>query len=390
MMKAYNETWVRNKYILENAARWHRQGLLDAAKLAQIQAKFPVGFRESNGFIEIGLFVFSIVATSGSYFLLMTLLSKLFDNDILYHAFNIGFGLTVGLLTGRLIDSRKYYRSGVDNALVIAAVALVTAGVVGLFPNNLRTWQYCLIVLPLVLLSVWYYSDLLLTMAGFATLITALFDYFLEFSVGKLLLPFVLMGVSVGLYGLARLYENREPLLYWRDNFILLEWLSLSQLLISCNYFAVSQLNYWTLDQRPAEAPEPALAPLFWALTTAVPILLIYFGIRQKERPLLIMGAIGWGLALATWRYYHPLFSLEFYLISNGVALALIAILLIRYLRVPRNGFTDRPDEDSPKEFFLNAELLSTIQTTSGHLDAKEGMQFGGGDFGGGGSGDRY
>ncbi|MFD1141460.1 hypothetical protein ACFQ4C_10085 [Larkinella insperata] len=389
-MKAYNETWVHNKRIMEYAARWQRQGLFDAAKLAQIQEKFPVGFRESNGFIEIGLFVFSIVATSGSYFLLATLLGQLFDHDIFYHFFNIGFGLAVGFLAGRLISGRNYYRSGVDNALVIAAVALVTAGVVGLLPNNLSTWQYCLVILPLVLLGVWYYSDLLLTMAAFATLITALFDFFLDFSFGKTLLPFVLMAVSAGLYVLARLYENRDHLVYWRDNFILLEWLALTQLLVSCNYFAVRQLNYWTLDQRPAETPEITLAPLFWLLTTAVPIAFIYLGIRQKERPLLIMGAIGWGLALATWRYYYPLFSLEFYLISNGIVLVLIAIFLIRYLRVPHNGFTDRPDEDSPKELLLNAETLSTIQTTSGHLGPKEGMQFGGGDFGGGGSGDRY
>ncbi|MGV3558980.1 hypothetical protein [Larkinella arboricola] len=389
-MKAYNETWVHNKRLMEYVARWQRQGLLDAAKLAQIQAKFPVGFRESNGFIEIGLFVFSIVATSGSYFLLATLLGQLFNHDVFYHVFNIGFGLAVGFLAGRLINSRNYYRSGVDNALVIAAVALVTAGVVGLLPNNLPTWQYCLIILPLVLMGVWYYSDLLLTMAAFATLITALFDFFLDFPGGKTGLPFVLMALSAGLYGMARRYENRDHLVYWRDNFILLEWLSLTQLLISCNYFAVRQLHYWTLDKRPAEAPEIALAPLFWLLTTAVPIALLYLGIRQKERPLLIMGAIGWGLALATWRYYYPVFSLEFYLISNGILLALTAIFLIRYLSVPRNGFTDRPDEDSPKELFLNAEALSTIQATSGHPGSKEDMQFGGGDFGGGGSGERY
>lgn len=389
-MKAYNETWVRNKHILEYASRWLRQGLLDEDKMSRVREKFPVGFRDSNGFIEIGLFVFSIVAVSGSYFLLATLFTKLFEIDLFYHFFNISFGVAVGFLGGYLIRSRKYYRSGVDNALVIVAVALVIAGIIGLFPDNLPLWQYCFVVLPLVLLAVWYYSDLLLTMAAFATLVTAIFDWMLEFSFGQQLLPFVLMAISAGLYTLARLYENRDELLYWRDNFILLEWLSISLLLISCNYFAVRELNFWMMDKRPAEAPEIAWAGLFWTLTFAVPVALFYLGLRQKERPLLIMSAIGWGLALATWRYFHPLFSLEIYLAINGLSIITVAILLIRFLRVPQGGFTDRPDEDSPKEFLLNAELLSTVQATSGQLGTKDDLRFGDGDFGGGGSGDRY
>ncbi|GAB3894056.1 hypothetical protein GCM10028803_08940 [Larkinella knui] len=389
-MKAYNETWVRNKYLLEQVARWQRQGLLDDGKMQEIREKFPVGFHESNGFIEVGLFVFSIVAVSGSYFLLATLLSKLFDNETFYHFFNIGFGIAVGLLAGHLINSRKHYRSGTDNALVIAAIALVTVGIVGMFPDHWPLWHYCLIILPIVLLGVWYYSDLLLTLAAFGTLVTAIFDYILEFSFGTQLLPFVLMGVSTGLYALARLVENRDELIYWRDNFVLLEWLSLSLLLVSCNYFAVRELNFWMMDKRPAEAPEIAWAGFFWTLTMVVPMALFYLGFRQKERPLLIMSAIGWGLALATWRYFHPMFSLETYLVINGFLLILGAGYLIRYLRVPRNGFTDRPDEDSPTELAGNAGIISTTQAASGNLGPPGGMQFGGGDFGGGGSGSRY
>ncbi|GAB3273545.1 hypothetical protein GCM10027347_46010 [Larkinella harenae] len=389
-MKAYNETWVRNKHILEHVLRWKRQGLLDEAKIRKIEEAFPVGFRPSNGFIEVGLFVFSIVAISGSYFLLMSLLTSIQDSSLFFDFFNMGFGLGVGLLARHLIQTRNYYRSGIDNAMIIATAALVITGLIGLLPDSLPTWQYGLFILPLVLLGVWYYSDLLLTMAFFGTLVTILFDGLLDISFGKQILPFVLMGVSTGLYVLARLYENRDHLLYWRDNFILSEWLSLTLLLLSCNYFTVRQLNYWLLDRRPAEAPEISLSVLYWILTAGLPVVLIYLGIRQKERPLLIMGAIGWGLALATWRYYHPQFSLELYLIINGLLLALVAIFLIRYLRVPHNGFTDRPDDDSPKEFLLTSETVSTIQTTSGHLGSQEGMPFGGGDFGGGGSGDRY
>ncbi|MFC5411532.1 hypothetical protein ACFPMF_19585 [Larkinella bovis] len=389
-MKAYNETWVQNKRIQEYAARWQRQGLLDEAQMTGIRAKFPVGFRDSNGFIEVGLFVFSIVAVSGSYFLFVSLLNNVLDYAAFFDVFNIGFGLLVGLLTHYLITTRHYYRSGIDNALVIATVALLVTGFTGLLPDGRPTWQYGLFILPLILAGVWYYSDLLLTMAAFATLTTILFDGLLDVSFGKQVLAFVLMAVSAGLYGTARLYENRDNLLYWRDNFILLEWLSLSLLVISCNYFTNRQLTYWLMDYRPAEAPEIPWAGFFWVLTFSVPVALVYLGIRQKERPLLIMGALGWGLALATWRYYHPLFPLEFYLIIHGLFLLLGAILLIQFLRVSRNGFTDRPDEDSPKELLLQAETLSTIQATTGQLGPKDGMRFGGGDFGGGGSEDRY
>ncbi|WP_128544781.1 hypothetical protein [Larkinella soli] len=388
-MKAYNETWVRNKRILEQATRWERQGLLDASQMAGIRERFPVGFHDANGFIEIGLFIFTVVAVSGSYFLLATLLSALLEKTILYHLFNLTFGLAVGLLANRLITTRRFYRSGVDNALILVTVALIAAGLAGLLPDSLPTWAYCLAMLPVLLLGVAYYADLLLTLAAYGTLVTTLVDLLLDVPGGHHFLPFVGMALATGLYMLARRYENDERLLYWKDNIILSEWLSISLLLISCNYFIVRQIYFWRMENRPPEPPEIPAAWLYWALTFLVPLLLFYIGIRQKERPLLIMSAIGWGIALTTWRYYHALLSTEAYLTLNGLILMALAIALIRYLRRPQNGFTDRPDEDSPKQFLIDPETMATIQATTGRPGPK-GMPFGGGDFGGGGSGDRY
>jgi len=388
-MKAYNETWIRNKRIRELADRWKRRGILNSEQVSRIRDQFPVGFHDANGFIEIGLFVFAVVAIGGSYFLLATLLAKLFENSVVYYTFNIVFGLVAGLVGGSLINSRKFYRSGVDNALIAVCLALVTTGLLGFLPNHFPLWASCLVALPILLLGIWYYGDLLVTMAAFGTLVTALFDGLTDFEAGKNSFSFVLIGLSVVLYMTARRYEDRANLVYWRDCLILLEWLSLSLLLLNCNYYVIRRVHQFLLPHRPATPPELDMAGLFWTLTMLTPLVLAYLGIRQKERPLLIMSVIGWGAALATWRYYHSLLPVELYLTLNGLVIMLVAAALIRYLSRPRNGFTDAPDEDSPDVFLAAPEVISAIGGMPGQPEPK-GMQFGQGDFGGGGSGDQY
>ncbi|WP_234733117.1 hypothetical protein [Tellurirhabdus bombi] len=390
-MKAYKETWLRNKEIIRNAGRWHRRGLLSDVQLTRLGEHYPVGFHESNGFLDIGLFIFTIVATSGAYFLLLNLLIDTSENQLGFHLFNLIFGVVVALLLGLLIKQKNFYRSGVDNALVAIATGLIVTSLVGFMPNNQPLWLYCLVSLPVLLLAVWYYGDTLVTFAAFLAVCTLMVDFVLDLPGGKTILPFVAMALAMVVYVVARRFDNKPELLYWTDDFVLLEWLSLVLLQMSSNYFVVRQVNNWLLERRLPEAPEISLPWLFWILTFVVPIALLVVGLRQKERPMMIMSAIGIAAAFSTWRYFYPIFSLETYLILNGFLLMIIAGVLIQYLRKPHNGFTDAPDEDSPDEFLLSPETITIIQSASTSLShPSTDLKFGKGDFGGGGAGDKY
>lgn len=386
-MKAYNETWLRNRQIVRQSERWQRRGLLSAEQLGRIRTEHPVGFRQTNGFVEIGLFVFTMVAVSGLFFLLVSLFDPLLNINML----SLATGLIVTVLLHVLLREKHFYRSGIDNALVLVTTGLVAAGLGGLLPDGLPTWAICLATLPILLTSVWYYGDLLVTFAAFAAFCTAVVDFTLELPAGQAILPFVGMAAGGGLYALARHYDNRPGLLYWEDDFTLLEWLALALLILSSNYFVVRTVNFWLLDTRSPEPPEIALGWLFWLLTFLIPAGLLVLGLRKRDRPLLIMSFLGLAGALSALRYYYPLFSLETYVALNGFLLILLAGFIIRFLKTPRHGFTDQPDEESPDDLLFAPETLTVVQSAAPGLSHNtDELRFGEGDFGGGGAGEKY
>jgi|GEM_PF-517961 len=346
-MKAYPESGLRNRDILRQAIRWHRQGLLTDEQLGQIRALYPVSFRETNPFVEIGLFIFTVVAMSGILLLLGTLFDDLLPPSLL------GFvsGVATLLILQRLIHRQQFYRSGVDNALILLGIGLISIGWLDVLPDTWPDCLYCLAMFPLLLAAVFYYGDLLMTLGAFLTLVAAVADLVVDLPGGKAMLPFVGMGLSIALYFPARRLADRPGLRYWEDALTLVEWLALGLLLLSTNYFVVQKVNAW-LETSPGPAPTTIpLAALFWLLTFIVPLGLLATGLRKRDRPLLIMGGLGLAGALVTWRYYHPVLSPEAYVTVAGLLLLCLSIGLIQWLRQPRMGFTDAPDEDAPTLF---------------------------------------
>lgn len=395
-MKAYNEQWIYNREIVNQAERWHKKQLLTSEQMQAVRQHYPVEFRQTNGFIEIGLFLFTTVAILACYLLPSSIYSALFSDDITYGIFNCLFGIGTGLTGRLLIQRRSFYRNGVDNAFVVMQTGFVVFGLNQFLPNGLSVAAHCLFTLPFLLLVLWYYGDTLIAFFAIAAFYTFIFDGLLEFSWGKDALPFVMMAVSGILYVITRnpnivLSQSVLRSAYYTDPLNLAQWLSLIVLAASGNYFVVRELNGLLTKPHPAEAPEISLAILFWLLTFVIPVLYLWQGIQKKDRMLIILGILGLIAAFITFHEYKALVPLNVALTIGGVVLVSLAITGIQYLRKPKNGFTDAPDDDSPDEFFLTSEMLTTIQAAAGASHApKHDVKFGGGDFGGGGSAGKY
>ena len=422
-MRGYNEDWIYNRAVVLQAERWQRQGLLTDEQGQKIQQQYPVGFRGSNTFLEIGAFLFTNIAVAGGYALLWLFLGQLFTNQYSSAVYNVLIGIGVGLLGQALIRKQQLYRSGVDNALIVSAVALLLMGLQLALPNETSLYARCLLSLPVMLVAIWFYGDTIVTCLAIITLYAAVFDGLLELSWGQAALPFVMMALSTMIYlfchfsfivptsgpgrragvfsrtsGKAatqspssRMIKN---LVYYDDAVTLTQWMALIALLASGNYYIVRELNGELLDPSLAEAPQIALPWLFWFTTFAIPVLYGYIALRYRNRVFLLLMGLGIAALVATLRYYIGFLPLSVHLALCGFALILIAFLLIRFLSRPghaaeSHGLTDTPDDDSPREFFLNVETLATIQA-SASLHQPEGVKFGGGDFGGGGAGATY
>ena len=391
--KAYNEAWVRNRAIVEQVEQWHRQRLLTDVQMRAIRRAFPFNFRQTNGFLEVGLFLFTLVAVMACYLLPATLVNDLLDDRLTSGLFNIGAGVAIGLLGQFVIRRQQLYRNGTDNAFAVLTTGFLAFGFGQLLPTNLTTATYCLLTLPLLLWALWYYGDTLIAFLTLATFYTFVFDGMLQFSWGKAALPFVMMAVSGTLFALARRVD-KSP--YYADPLNLVQWVTLIVLAASGNYFVVRELNGLLLDTlpgqpAPVDAPEIALPGLFWLLTFAIPVVYLYWGLSRKDRMFIILGGLGLVAATMTVHEYVALLPLNVALTLGGLALIGAAVAGIRLLREPKWGFTDDPDAESSDQFFVNAGTVAAIQAAAGvQHQPKTGVRFGGGNFGGGGSEGNY
>ncbi|QKZ12492.1 hypothetical protein [Spirosoma sp. KUDC1026] len=391
-MKAYNETWIYNREIVRQADSWCRRNLLTNEQMEAIRRTYPIGFQQTNGYIEIGLFLFTTVTLLGTYLLVSTFFPSLVNTQASSSVFNLIFGALVAGLGWILIQQRQLYHNGIDNAFVVMQTGFLVFGINQLFPPGLSVATHCLISLPLLLLVLWYYGDTLITFFTVATTYVMVFDWLLDIDGGRAALPFVTMGLSAALYVLARQanrLSGQTP--YYADCISLTQWCALIGLAASSNYFVAREINRLLLKPIPTDAPELSLAFLFWIFTFCIPGAYLQIGLARKNRMLIILGGLGLVGAVMTLHHYLQWVSLNVALIFGGLLLIGLSIAMIQYLRQPRNGFTDVADDDSPDEFFLSPEALAAAQTVTGvPHNHNDDIKFGGGNFGGGGGSGNY
>ncbi|MCY7357152.1 MAG: hypothetical protein LH609_06715 [Rudanella sp.] len=397
-MKAYNPTHIRNRTIRQQADRWQREGLLQTDQLNAIRQAYPVPFRGSNIFAEIGAFIFTGIAVGGAYALIMLFMTGLLDNSVSFGAFNALVSLGLIVLVYTLIRRYNFYRNGPDNVLIVLAASFLLTALNVVLPNDTGLWFRCLLAGPVLLAFAAYYGDVIVTFMAVLAFYAAIFTGLLELSWGRAVLPFVLMGVSLGLWLLIKQTQTRltdSNQTYYADALSMAGWLSLIVLATAGNYFVVRELNGLLAEiepgqLRPAAVPQISLAWLFWLLTFLIPGIYAYIGFTRKDRMFVVLGILGFAAATSTVRYYYALLPLSIHITLVGIALIGGSVLVIRYLRQPRFGFTDVPDEESPRQFFLNAETMGIMSVTGATMNRQPDMKFGGGEFGGGGADGRY
>jgi hypothetical protein len=396
-MKAYSEQWIYNRTILEQTGRWHRQKLLSDTQMKAVQKTYLVEFRQTNGFLEIGLFLFTTVAILACYLLPASLFMALAESSVVYGLFNMAAGVIIGLVGNLLIKRRLLYRNGIDNAFVVTMAGFLAFGFNQLVSTELSMTAHCFLTLPLLLIILWYYGDTLIAFFVVATFYTGVFSGLMIYTWGKEAMPFVMMALSLVLYlGTVQIQRANPKDTYYTDPLNLIQWFSLIMLAASGNYFVVRELNGLLLERTPGvrlpkEAPEISLATLFWLLTFLIPGTYVGRGFTKKDRMLLVLGLLGLIGAAATVHSYAALVPLNVALTLGGGILIGLAIVGIRYIAQPKYGFTDEPDDDSPNEFFTNAANIAIVQATGAATQGtKDNLRFGEGDFGGGGAEGRY
>lgn len=164
-------------------------------------------------------------------------------------------------------------------------------------------------------------------------------------------------------------------------------------------------LNLWSVTEKAVEeiggrhdAPGAFWVGAAWMGTFLVPLAVLAWGVRTRRRWLLGLGGAFAALSAVTLRRYVHVAPLWELLTPAGIALALLALGLIRALgkRGELRGFTDAPLLTRPgRGEALGAVALVASQLPSLHPPAArpgDGSRFdgGGGSSGGGGASDSF
>jgi hypothetical protein len=388
-MIAYSSQWLEALQVRRQAARWHRKNLIGTAQYEAILAAYLVGFYTPNVFVRIGLAIFCWVLVSSAFgifslFLLDSGSEKTFGVGLLF----FGGGLLVALET--IISAKRHYRSGIDDALLYVALGcLITGLLLLLVPGADEEILFsCVLALPVLTFGAVRYTDKLVTVLAFLCLTAVVFLTVLEIGpIGRLVLPFVLMAYAAAAYFGVRRLKGQPKLRLWSACLEALEGLCLLTFYVSGNYFVIQILSDLLFSQ-----PDVPMAFVFYAITAAVPVLYIFFGLRQRDRLLLRTGMILLVLTVLTFRYFFSLGHPEVLVTVAGAGLVVFAYVVIRLLKRGDLPFTYTQDAEEPEEdqelesFVINETFAKSVQ---GPAPVGE-NPFGGGQFGGGGSQGNY
>lgn len=386
-MKIYNETLLRNEYAQTVVQRFQKEGLLSETQAAEIQKIYTDVPYNPNIFIKIVLFLFGFLGFSfGSSFAALALLGESFAGFAMISMF---YGTGVLFALRYFIRERKLHFSGLDNALLYCILGSFGPIVFQIYDSTKinEIWIGALLFLPFLLAAAYSFGEPLVALGAFLTILFIIASILMKNPIGKALLPFALMICTGITYEAVRRLLQKESSFYWQTA---LYWVSIAALVLfyaAGNYLVVRQANA-ALNGLPDPAPEIAFAPLFWGLTFLVPALYLYGGFRWRDRTLITLGILAVVCSILTIRFYHAVLPVEWGMLLGGVAATVIAYGVIRQLKTPKYGFIFAPEVGENTPFRIETVVLSQITTNIQTAD--HGVQFGGGDVGGGGAGDKY
>jgi hypothetical protein len=388
-LKAYNPQWSENEFIHETTQEWFRKGFLQKEQLTEIDKTYSSNFYDPNIFLKIGLFIFTILAASFSGSILAALIFLPFEQQYQFASAvtSLIMGGVLVFILEMLIKGNKLYHSGIDNALLYMALgAFCFAILISLEFFNSPVWVYLLLSLPLFVLATIRYADLLVATFGYIIFLSIIVNLSVETFWGKTLLPFIVMFTSLGIYFFVKKLRQRSDFLYYKNCLNTLKILSLATFYLGGNYLIVregnAQLNHLT------DSIQIAFAPMFYFFTVIIPLAYVFFGLRNHDRLLLILGFLAIGFSIFTYRFYLSILPVEIALTLGGTLLIVLAGGLMYYLRTPKHGFTNAPDEENKS---LNFESMVMSQMVQSQIPQQgDTFRFGGGDSGGGGAGGEY
>ncbi|MEO5684434.1 MAG: hypothetical protein ABIQ88_17470 [Chitinophagaceae bacterium] len=386
-MIAYNNEWLRNLLIRNQADKAHETSCISKTEKEQVYNAYPVGFYTPNIFVRIGLFILTVIIVTFS----LGLFSLLF----MEHTEQLGilfvfFGLLVYAGLEMMVRNR-HYKSGVDDALIWMAAGNIIGGLNA--TTTILPLVNALLIFAMALFLFLRFTGMVMAAIASLALLAVIFYSLVQLGpITKAIMPFVIMTASALMYFFVQQQLANKK---WKQYASGLQSISVTALVClyaAGNYYIVREasISMFNLSLQPGQ--DIPFGWLFWLFTVAIPVIYIVRGIQKKDAILLRVGLLLVAAVVFTVRFYYHLLPAEIVMVTGGVVFIGIAYALIKYLHEPKYGFTYKEQQhDSMLMDKLHAESLVIAQTFSGpSLPPDTGTQFGGGTGSGGGASSAY
>jgi hypothetical protein len=390
-MIAYNSTWREFLKTARAAKRWSESKIISEDQYRIIRSAYTTPLYSPNFFIRVALFLFTCICLLGVFGLIVTGGSLNSAAGVrVIGIFSICMGSACIVLLEYLIKRKHLYRAGIDDAMLYGGLAFVITGLIAAFFAD-HSPQYkvipWLIAFPFLLGGVIRYADVLVTAAMYVCWLGIVYVPLSDGNdTAKLLLPFIVTVLSLGIYIVVKRMEGNNQLRAWEGCREMVEVFSLCTLYLGGNYYVVRHMREEFLWRSLGAGEDIPMALVFYALTLIVPVVYVISGLHKKDRVMLRVGLCAAGFSAFTFKYYFSLGHPEIILIIAGGILIGAALISIRYLKSSSGAFTHENLLKSRTDS-LEMEGLVLSQAVNATPPAVEKkFEGGGGTFGGGGS----
>lgn len=388
-MIVYDIKLLENKVLVDEAKSLQKAGFISKEQCQEIESKLPEPKRQKNIFFRIALFVLGIVLYAS-----ICGFASLIGLEVIQHEFNFFLYLfaAIGVAGTEFFAKQNVKGQGQDDTFNFGSQLLLAIAVgVSSDGDGLQ------IAIVATIMSLLMYMRYLKTISAliFVVASTAVVAYtmFLLGSIGQTVLPFTTLFFGIAMYFVCKkiILSGRFP--YYQKGLLWAKNAYLVVIYAACNYYVVRELSEVLLENEiPIDGDIP-LAWFFYLFTVSVPAIFIFSGIKQSNRPLLWIGFATAGFAIFTIRTYHHVLPPELALTSGGLALFGVAYLSIKKLKDKTTGITFQPDRFINTSDFMHTEAL--LLTSQFGLKPEitpevSPMEYGGGDYSGGGSGGSF
>lgn len=332
-MSLYQREDERRIRVRALVREWARSGLLDASQAAAIEAEVRVDVRRTNVFLRAGLALFTILIVSASVLFAVEVLR--FDRPVPFGVVAAVFSVACLALAHYLVVRQRFYRFGVEEALAVGSVALLSTSAAA-FTYALDSLRYgdASFIAALATgaaggVALYFRFGYVYAAVGALACVAAI-PFQLDLSPA---MQHALAGAALGVALLgARAQRVRYQDEYPGDDYALIQ-------------AAACAGVYLSLNLQLASSPDAGLFYWFtyvaiWALPSAG----LYLAIRDKDRPLLAVSLVMALVTLVTNKPYLGWERHEWDAILFGATLMAAAVGVRRWLSTgpdgQRAGFT--------------------------------------------------